>query len=140
MQTSLLAEHEALRRSACALEELLVGPQPENLTQITKMRIEFARLFRSHMAAEQDYAQTCLVSSGKAARKEVEAHFHNMQQLYFDYSRHVHYWRIEHIREDWRGYAHAVRMLRKRLFDQMAEEEEKLLPALALAKEDLFVP
>lgn len=140
MQTSLLAEHEALRRSARDLEAILAGPQPENLSQMTKMRIEFARLFRNHMAAEQDYAQTCLVSSGKAVRKEVEEHFHQIQQFYFDYSRHVHYWRVEQIRYNWRGYGQAVRFLRKRLFDLMGQEERELLPALALAEENLFVP
>jgi len=140
MQVSMQAEHDVLRGIAREFAAILDGPLPEDMTYASKMRIEFSRLFRAHIASEREYAQHCLMGAGKPVRMLVEDHFRRFSQLYFDYSSHVHHWRAEDIRDDWQGYGRAVRALQTRFYEMLEWEEKEVLPALAQAEKDAFLP
>lgn len=125
------AEHDALRKIGRELVALLDGPQPEGLTHIQKMRMEFSQKFRNHIAAEQDYIRTCLLTAGEAVHKQMENHSRCFHALYFDYSHHVHHWPASRIMGDWQGYGRAVRALQQRLLHLLEWEDREILPALA---------
>lgn len=130
MQNPMGAEHDALRRMVREFAALLDAPMPEDMTHIQKMRMEFSRLFRSHIAAERDYAQHRLASADKAVHKLMESYSRCFHELYFDYSHHVHHWPADRIRADWWGYGKDVRSLQRRFLHLLEWEDAEILPAL----------
>jgi len=133
MQGTMRAEHDALRTMVREFAKFLNGPPPQDMTEASRRRLEFARLFRNHIVAERDYVLACLRHADKSVHALVEDYSRAFNALYFDYSRHIQHWRLDRVKEDWRGYGRAVGELRERFLKLMDREEAEIFPALAAA-------
>ncbi|GLT01574.1 hypothetical protein GCM10007897_29680 [Sphingobium jiangsuense] len=134
MQGTMRAEHDALRTMVREFAEFLNGPLPQDMADASKRRLEFSRLFRSHIVAERDYARACLQYADKSVHALMEEYSRAFHALYFDYSRHIQHWGLDRVREDWRGYGKAVGELRERFLKLMDWEDAEILPALAVTE------
>ncbi len=90
-------------------------------------RVDFSRLFASHVAVERAAAQAVL------SPELMRAAEHEMARLFGDYSTHVRTWTPTRIEAEWPSYADGVLALQTRLRKRFAWAERVLFPRLGAA-------
>lgn len=107
---------------------LMTSSQAKGSAALPQARLQFSRLFASHMAEEADYLRSAVASpAGALLRPIVREYEDRVRVLRADYSAHVRKWTLEAIDRHWADYVAAVLALQNRLRALMDWEEANLI-------------
>jgi len=120
-------EHGELRRMMDEFAELMAKSRAEGAAALPQARLQFSRLFASHMADEADYLRALVASpAGARLRPILQDYEDRVRDLRTDYSAHVRKWTPQAIDRNWSDYVAAVLVLQDR-FRALMDWEEKYL-------------
>jgi len=106
---------------------LMTSSQERGSAALPQARLQFSRLFASHMADEADFVRTLAASPAGARLMPIIRDYEDrVRQLRADYSAHVQKWTPQHIDRHWPDYLTAVLALQNR-FRALMDWEEKYL-------------
>jgi len=116
MTREFLNDHAMLRRMMVDIAHLIESDDAD-LSALTRIRIEFSRLFHVHVATERSFI------SAHCDGSTFKTYDSRMRELTADYSAYVNAWTPPAIFADQQGYYSKTRALQQRLLAMMEWEE-----------------
>ncbi len=119
-------DHDALRQQMSDFATLMGRPYAESRAAMLTARVEFARTFAAHVAADRVHLQSLRLMQPAAMAPIIDRYEQRMADLQKLYSAHINTWTPARIAADWNEYGRSVKSLQARLRTQMTWEEEHI--------------
>jgi len=134
MPSRLKADHDDLRLLIQDFLHLLSNGGQERLPELVRLRTNFSKRFRQHLATEDADLRARPTADHPALKAACEMHGQKQRGFFLSYSDHIKGWTPERIANDWEGYRASVILLARDHRQLMDWEERELHPLLEAQK------